>query len=50
MRIQLPESERAELRQLQHSLVGTSDYVYVTCGIDLHTETGVRTVEGNLKK
>lgn len=31
MRIQLSESEYAELRQLQRNMVGTSDYVKVTC-------------------
>ena len=31
MRIQLSESEYAELRQLQRNMAGTSDYVKVTC-------------------
>ena len=48
MRIQLPESEYAELRKLQRNMAGASDYVKVTCILMFANGRTPKSISGEL--
>ena len=48
MRLKLSENEYAELRQLQRNMVGTSDYVKVTCILMFSNGRSLKTISEDL--